>query len=216
MAARCDWQFSWGEAVDVKIVQKILEDCCPNTSFAYWDPHCNVRKHACRYEAVEVYYALEKFPFENYRLCFPDEGAAERLGVLDEANDVMHGRPHSFTFKQKLWSHCQKVKPIICRKVRGENGITVKPQFPEGKNKKPILVVDDLCDGGGTFVALQHMLYEQQGYNIPELNLFVTHAIQAEGIVKVADCYDNVYITDSYKDWMSYMVLPTNVNVIEL
>lgn len=43
----------------------------------------------------------------------------------------------------------------------------------------------------------------------------VTHAVQKAEIEKVAAKYDEVYITDSYKDWSSYD-LPSNVKVTEL
>lgn len=67
------------------------------------------------------------------------------------------------------------------------------------QTKGQILVVDDLCDGGGTFLLLAEKL---RGVR-PDasLELFVTHMVNPEGLRKVSEAYDHVYITDSFADW---------------
>ena len=77
---------------------------------------------------------------------------------------------------------------------------------------RDLLVIDDLCDGGGTFVGLAPKLRE---LNPKSLSLLVTHAIQKQGIEKVAAVYDKVSITDSYKDWTKES-LPANVTVFKI
>lgn len=80
-------------------------------------------------------------------------------------------------------------------------------------NKRYNLIVkDDLCDGGGTFCGLAPLLRELKPIT---LNLYITHAIQLEGIKKVAAVYDYVFITDTYKDWREEN-LPENVKVMEI
>ena len=47
------------------------------------------------------------------------------------------------------------------------------------------------------------------------MSLLVTHAIQKQGVEKVAAVYDKVYITDTYKDWTKES-LPANVTVFKV
>jgi len=54
------------------------------------------------------------------------------------------------------------------------------------------IVVDDICDGGATFVSLAEMLKRTQP-NITELSLYVTHGIFSKGIDKLKELYDNIY-----------------------
>jgi ribose-phosphate pyrophosphokinase len=54
------------------------------------------------------------------------------------------------------------------------------------------IVVDDICDGGATFVSLAEMLKRTQP-NITELSLYVTHGIFSKGVDKLKELYDNIY-----------------------
>lgn len=69
----------------------------------------------------------------------------------------------------------------------------------EGKN---VLIVDDICDGGGTFLGLGEKLNEGK----PEkLSLFVTHGIFSKGKGIFGEVFDNVYTTDYYdKNLVNY------------
>lgn len=54
------------------------------------------------------------------------------------------------------------------------------------------LVVDDLCDGGGTFMGLAELLPDAA-----QLDLFVTHGIFSQGFSGLLKHYTNVITTDS-------------------
>lgn len=78
---------------------------------------------------------------------------------------------------------------------------------------KDLVLMDDLCDGGGTFLGLAPKLRELAPKSI---SLLVTHAIQLDGIQKVAQAYDHVFITNSYKEWGAESELPDNVTVFKV
>lgn len=59
------------------------------------------------------------------------------------------------------------------------------------------LIVDDLCDGGGTFVGIAELL-RQQGFK-GKLGLYVTHGIFSQGVGTVAQYFDHVYTTNSFQ-----------------
>jgi len=61
-----------------------------------------------------------------------------------------------------------------------------------------ILVVDDICDGGRTFVELAKVLQERKPNS---LKLYVTHGIFSKGKAKILKCYDSVmYEFDLMRD----------------
>jgi phosphoribosylpyrophosphate synthetase len=65
-----------------------------------------------------------------------------------------------------------------------------------------VVIVDDLCDGGGTFLMELNYLKENvfKDRNIT-YTLIVTHAVNKVGIEKIINEFDNFIITDSYENW---------------
>ena len=125
----------------------------------------------------------------GYETCFPDAGAAARY--INKSS-------------------------LLCSKERNEDGSLVgfKLDNPYDYNGDPIVVIDDLCDAGGTFIGIAELLRKE--LNPPKLALKVTHAIQAKGIEIVANMYDEVFITNSYLDWENWEKLPSNVKVTDV
>lgn len=58
---------------------------------------------------------------------------------------------------------------------------------------KHYLVVDDICDGGGTFNGLGEKIREQGAF----ADLFVTHGIFSKGTREMKVYYKNIYTTDT-------------------
>ena len=69
------------------------------------------------------------------------------------------------------------------------------------------LIVDDICDGGGTFVGLAE---ELKNKNAGKLYLAVSHGIFNKGF-EVLSCFDKIFTTNSFKDFEG-----ENVEVIGL
>lgn len=59
-----------------------------------------------------------------------------------------------------------------------------------------LLVLDDICDGGRTFIELSQLF----GSKPKVLDLAVTHGIFSKGFEVVGAHYNHVYTTDSYRD----------------
>lgn len=62
-----------------------------------------------------------------------------------------------------------------------------------GYNTK-YMVLDDICDGGRTFIELAKLLPKPCSKE-----LLVTHGIFSKGVDIVTDLYDHVYTTDSFR-----------------
>jgi ribose-phosphate pyrophosphokinase len=72
-------------------------------------------------------------------------------------------------------------------------GFHMEDSLPaEGK----FLLVDDICDGGGTFVGLAEAIKETNPD--VELDLWVTHGVLSQGMVKLNDHFGTIHTTNSY------------------
>ena len=68
-------------------------------------------------------------------------------------------------------------------------GFTLEPLSGNGH----FLVVDDICDGGGTFLGLADKIKEQGA----TADLYVSHGIFAKGTRALSDAYASIITTDS-------------------
>lgn len=59
-----------------------------------------------------------------------------------------------------------------------------------------IWVVDDLCDGGATFISIAKLLRET--YKFEELNLYVTHGLFSKGKEELSKYFDNIIARFDY------------------
>jgi ribose-phosphate pyrophosphokinase len=61
------------------------------------------------------------------------------------------------------------------------------------EDARSILIVDDICDGGGTFIGIAEQLAD---YGKP-LYLYVTHGIFSKGLAQLGKYFKRIYTTDS-------------------
>lgn len=108
----------------------------------------------------------------------------------------------------KLYSHLVNVDLISslsgvikCDKVRNVHtgklsGFEV---FMSDIKGKPCLIVDDICDGGGTFIGLAEKLKE---HNAGDLYLYATHGIfsDPDKFLMLQKHFKKIYTTNSFKD----------------
>ena len=67
---------------------------------------------------------------------------------------------------------------------------------------KTFVIVDDICDGGRTFIELAKVIKEKY-YNNSKVILIVTHGIFSKGFDTIFEHIDEVYTTDSIKEFES-------------
>lgn len=185
MCMRNDRVINYNGAYTLKVVAGCLNSL--NAEKVYITESHSIKTQKLIRNCVNVYDPINFFLHGSMTICYPDKGAADRSG------------------REALF--CQKVRDmddpsIITTEI-------VNPSFFAGG---AIVVKDDLCDGGGTFLSIAPKLRE---LNPTQLILCVTHAIQKSGIEKVAVEYDEVYISNSYCDW-DKVELPKNVFVVKI
>lgn len=107
----------------------------------------------------------------------PDAGAVERTTNAARAMGVPVYR-------------AEKSRDFATGKLSGFHMIDELPS--DGK----LLIVDDICDGGGTFIGLA----EATGIPKERLDLWVTHGIFSKGLESLKEKFGTIYTTDSFSD----------------
>lgn len=115
----------------------------------------------------------------------PDKGATERA---QRAADVLHVPVY----------HAGKTRDFTTGAL---TGFHMEDELPaEGR----FLLVDDICDGGGTFNGLADAI----GIGLDRLDLWVTHGIFSKGVEELQKRFGNIYTTDSHPNAHSLPNLP--------
>ena len=143
------------------------------------DVHSDVA-HGCIRNLVNipVDFIVHEFPNNtNFRDCvlvIPDQGAYKRLQKMAPLfKGVAVALKHRDTETGKLRIDA------LHGDVYGEH----------------CLIVDDICDGGGTFVMLAELLEEK---GAAKVDLFVTHGIFSKGVE--LERIDEIYTTNSFRE----------------
>lgn len=109
-------------------------------------------------------------------LVSPDAGASKKTLKIAEA---FNGIP----------------QVIAAQKVRNlQTGEIIKTEINQDVTGKKVLIADDICDGGRTFIELAKILRERGAV---EVSLFVTHGIFSKGLSVFDGLIDTIYTTDS-------------------
>ncbi len=112
-------------------------------------------------------------------IVFPDKGAQDRYKNLSHFSTIF----------------CEKVRDQATGQITGVN--VDFPQFTTLRPTDKLLIIDDLCDGGATFIAVAKALRENTMPNI-RIALFVTHGIFSKGRKHLLDNgIDEIYTTNS-------------------
>lgn len=94
-----------------------------------------------------------------------------------------------------------KVPVAILNKTRKLSGIVQESQDELSTerivNAKSLLIVDDICDGGATFLAAAKVLRELNPK--AKLHLLVTHGIFSQGMEKLNEVFSTVKAVNYYK-----------------
>lgn len=95
--------------------------------------------------------------------------------------------------RAEKWAHLMRVPLFRAWKTRSTETGKISGFGAQTTPKGHYLVVDDICDGGGTFLGLGSVVRERG----VTLDLFVTHGYFSNGLDKLGEMYRNIYCTDS-------------------
>ena len=124
----------------------------------------------------------------NLIIISPDSGSNKKINKL--CADLLHYTETENALPPNLQIvKCDKERDVATGKL---SGFTVYADDLEGKT---CFIVDDICDGGGTFLGLAKKLKEK---NAGDLVLIVSHGIFSNGLLELDKVFDEVYTTDSF------------------
>ncbi len=142
------------------------------------DPHSDVTgvlKHYTQAQVVELFKKAGLFT-DAPIIAIPDAGAIKK--VHSWINNV----PNTGTIQ------CLKTRNS---KTGALSGFDVISQYLDGA---PVVIVDDICDGGGTFINLAHNL---KTLGAGSLRLAVTHGLFTKGLDVLTPWFDEIYTLDT-------------------
>lgn len=157
----------------LKFDQIIVQDCHSEVATNLINNCINISQH----ELI-----MQAFDFSNYNLIVaPDKGSI---------------------FKAARLAKLLNIELIICNKTRDEITGKLSRNFEvlsrtDSIINSRILIVDDICDGGGTFLGLGQELLK---YNPDYLSLYITHGIFSKGLDSLNNIFNNIYAYNSWID----------------
>lgn len=195
LGGRSDRSFSEGEPSYLSQIVAPVLNSLNFESVTVVDPHSDVME-ACikNFKKISninlVAWSLENLQkdnggkwYDNFILVSPDAGASKKVYKLAD----------QIGYKGDI---------ITCSKDRDHDGELIKTVVPIGYNgKKDIIIIDDICDGGATFINIARA-YNGNPCNKGKKYLIVTHGIFSKGLGELIQYFDGIYCTNSYKDFL--------------
>lgn len=203
LGSRSDRKFEDGSVNYLKDVICPIINGLDFISVTVVDPHSDVLE-ACLNNYVKqdnlavvrfaltppIYYPNTK---DKFVLVSPDAGASKKIYKLAEkigyTGDV-----------------------ITCSKDRDHQGKLSRTIVPiSGKqHHKDLVIIDDICDGGATFINIvKEIRKQQESFKTPpnKIYLIVTHGIFSKGFGELNTHFSGIYCTNSYKDMQGYVTI---------
>lgn len=180
--ARQDRVCAPGEAHSLKFMVNLL-DSLNVSDIRFWDIHNSTTlemfKNTCVHETeihdvFSCYKFLDDFDLDNLILCAPDAGARQKIDNIVKEFDLGSA------------IHFEKDR---CPETGQIHGITPN-KYNRNFDGYNILVVDDICDGGRTFIEVAKKLREHTAEN---LYLYVTHGIFSKGLGELLEYYKHIF-----------------------
>ncbi|WP_024768753.1 ribose-phosphate diphosphokinase [Aquimarina macrocephali] len=181
-AARQDRVMVTGESLSVKVYADSINAQNYN-QVTIFDPHSEVAPALLdRVTVIQNYEFVKQcldFIKEEVVLISPDGGALKKIYKVSEflgGVEVVE---------------CSKKRDV---KTGALSGFRVYEDDLEGKH---CVIVDDICDGGGTFLGLATALKEK---NAGKLSLIISHGIFSKGYEELTKSFDTIFTTNSFRD----------------
>ena len=121
-----------------------------------------------------------KLNIKNAWFVFPDKGAAKRYNANDYPNVIV----------------CEKVRDFATGQIQNIKA-HIEKQTSTPDEHAPLIIIDDLCSYGGTFVGAVKAIENDLGITSKNNWLIVTHAEEAMTQGNVPKTFQKIFTTDS-------------------
>lgn len=181
-AARQDRVMVKGEPLTAKVYAELI-NALQLSKVTVFDAHSEVTPallNNC--EAVSNHRFIQqvlKITGNDCLLISPDGGALKKIYKVSE---YLGGIPVV---------ECSKSRDVTTGKLKGFK------VYADDLQGKDCLIVDDICDGGGTFIGLAEELKKK---NCGAIYLAVSHGIFSQGFEKFSPAFKRIFTTDSFQN----------------
>jgi len=198
LGSRSDRKFEEGGVNYLKQVIAPIINSLKFYSVEVMDPHSdviegvidNVICHS-NFQLVMEAFAVHTHREDRVAIVAPDAGSLKKIfKLVNTINDT-----HSFVHAITSIHTASKVRQLSTGRILKTELYTTAPL----NDADHLFIIDDICDGGRTFIELAKVIREK-GYE-EKLHLIVTHGIFSKGLQVVKDHFDSISTTDSYQDF---------------
>jgi ribose-phosphate pyrophosphokinase len=191
LSSRSDKRFHANQSFDLKLTSQLL-NTANFDKVVICDPHSGITEalinnSLCITSYNSWVYRIPNDFWENKVLISPDAGAFKKVFDISEqlGLDLISG--------SKVRNHeTRELRTIV-------HGNVID---------RECVIIDDICDGGRTFVQLAKQLKDLGAKTV---SLLVTHGIFSNGLV--LEGIDEIWTTNSYRDFTD---VPNNFNVLNI
>ena len=193
MGMRMDRVMNSNRPFTLTIVLNSLKNCNAD-NIEILEPHSDIYydyRFGGKFTELYIEGSPSNTVWHGYQMVLPDAGAKERYDYQYVGTALV----------------CSKVRDLTTGKI-----LEIKIDNPEAISDKPLLILDDLCDGGDTFCSIAKA-FNSLGISKERLNIAVTHMVNPKGIKNLSENFNHVWFTNSYEDWEN---LPENVTMLKV
>jgi ribose-phosphate pyrophosphokinase len=191
MAARYDRLMMPGDSFDLEVVASLINSCGFEKVLLF-DVHSEVATNLINNSFnVKNKQIVESYHKPDAVLICPDKGASKKV-------DEYLGWNTNFS------------EIVYCKKKRdlSTGQITLEVLEPYKCLDRNCVIIDDICDGGGTFMAIASQIKPKH------LTLIVTHGIFSKGFGALEQTFQEIIVSNSYgKVYYSHFVKTIIVNI---
>jgi ribose-phosphate pyrophosphokinase len=191
IGGRSDRLFQYGGVNYLKQVVGPIINSQGYSKVYVMDPHSDVLEAVINNFAKYDNFKLVKFALENID---NKNDARERIALVS---------PDAGAYK-KIFDVAKEfgIQNIItANKVRDlKTGNIIRTEIPTLDQHKDLkyVIIDDICDGGRTFVELAKVMKDSRP--TAKIYLVVTHGIFSKGLEELGDYFDGIFTTNSVRD----------------
>ena len=175
MGARYDRIMQKGDSFDLELIAGLINGCNFEKVLLY-DVHSEISLQLIKNAtSINNKQLVEQYKRENAVVICPDSGASKKVREYAAWNKNL-------------------VDIVFCAKKRelSTGKLTLEVNEPAKCKDRNCVIIDDICDGGATFLAIAEQIEPKH------LSLIVTHGIFSKGLVMLEKKFDEIIVSDSY------------------
>lgn len=176
MGARYDRLMQKGDSADLQVIAQLI-NMCNFKKVILHDVHSYVATMLINNSVnIDNQILVETYNQDDAVLICPDAGSAKKIH-------------HYFDWNPNLKDvvYCTKSRDLSTGKI------SLQVLEPEKCKNKNCVIIDDICDGGATFLAIATQIEPQH------LTLIVTHGIFSKGFENLEQSFDEIIVSDSIR-----------------